>query len=247
MVVFRLLLTFNWGTTMCKGKSHAAYLCRREEIIYSKTGPDVDEKICNECGIGFWPWKDKWDKARWCSKECQMKGMGKESSKKLHAKWNSIAIEKHAKEVIGPFLDKTGECWLFTGKGKSSRLPYGRINFRGKRWMAHKLSYRAYKDKITDGLLVLHTCDNPRCCNPEHLYLGTYLQNQHDKRERGKCKGEKLTPEQIKNIKQELKLHEKQKTRRGPYSLLQIGKRYGVTRTTIKQIKDGVTWNWITY
>lgn len=199
-------------------------------------------EICNKAMKAF----SKDEKYRFCNRKCQMRWMGKESARRLHEKWASIPLEMHAKEVLCPYIRKTDFCWIWTGNDKSKKMPYGRVNFRGKRWMAHKLSYRAYIGEIPEDKLVLHTCDNPSCCAPHHLYLGTYLDNQHDKRTRGRCKGEKLTEEQVKKIKKELKIHEQQKSQKGTYSLSQIGKRFKVSTQTIRQIYKGKTWKWVT-
>jgi hypothetical protein len=52
--------------------------------------------------------------------------------------------------------------------------------FRGKTEKAHRISYIIHKGAIPDDLYVLHTCDNPPCVNPNHLFLGTQEDNVHD-------------------------------------------------------------------
>lgn len=203
------------------------------------------EKICEKCGKKYTPRKDKFKTSRFCSKICQHQKMGEISYEKLKTTWNNTNFKEAVEMALFKFVEKTPTCWNWVGKSKSSKMPYGRIAFRGKTWQAHKLSYAAHKGEIPEGKLVLHKCDNPSCVNPDHLYLGTYLDNQNDKRIRNHCKGEKLTEDQVIKIKKELLLHEKQKSRKGKYSMHQIGKRYGVSATMIKQIKDGISWNWV--
>lgn len=75
-------------------------------------------------------------------------------------------------------------CWEIDGaRNKMWGNPdegYGAMSFRGKSWIAHRLSYFLHKGPITKGMDVRHTCDNPPCCNPAHLVLGTRQQNIRD-------------------------------------------------------------------
>lgn len=78
-------------------------------------------------------------------------------------------------------VDKTsheGGCWLFMGA--RDKLGYGDVGFKGRHLQAHRLAWI-----ITNGepgeLDVLHKCNNPPCCNPSHLYLGTDADNARDR------------------------------------------------------------------
>lgn len=77
--------------------------------------------------------------------------------------------------LIGP------KCWIWTGKPGSGG--YGRINrggCNGRNVRAHRASWEIHYGKIPDGMWVLHTCDNPLCVRPDHLFLGTHTDNMHD-------------------------------------------------------------------
>lgn len=80
------------------------------------------------------------------------------------------------------------ECWVYTGA--VTRDGYGKISYRvnGKRRfdLAHRVAYLRWVGPIPEGLCVLHTCDNPPCCNPEHLFLGTQLDNVVDRDKKGR-------------------------------------------------------------
>lgn len=69
-------------------------------------------------------------------------------------------------------------CWEWT----AAKMPdgYGMININGKTQRAHRLSYEFYNGEIPAGMCVCHRCDNPRCANPEHLFLGTQARNIAD-------------------------------------------------------------------
>lgn len=87
-------------------------------------------------------------------------------------------------------FQKSEGCWnwtgaLGTGKGESR---YGQIKHQGKTLRAHVVSYQLHKGEVPDGLCVCHSCDNPRCVNPGHLFLGTHLVNMHDMYAKGRRK-----------------------------------------------------------
>jgi hypothetical protein len=73
----------------------------------------------------------------------------------------------------------TPACWLWNAEIGISG--YGRFWAKGRKYRAHRFSYETYKGEIPEGLLVLHSCDNPRCVNPDHLRVGTNYDNCQDK------------------------------------------------------------------
>ena len=78
-----------------------------------------------------------------------------------------------AKVELGPW------CWEWRGK----RLPrgYGRLsNGRRCEVYAHRYAWERVNGPVPEGLLVLHTCDNPGCVNPAHLFVGTFGDNNRD-------------------------------------------------------------------
>ena len=75
-------------------------------------------------------------------------------------------------------------CWNFTGH--KDRLGYGKVKFRGKRFLAHRAAYMITNGHLPEGLLVCHHCDNPSCINPQHLFLGTNYDNTMDAVRKGR-------------------------------------------------------------
>lgn len=78
-------------------------------------------------------------------------------------------------------VDKTGDCWIWTGRTERG---YGRV---GRRGLAHRVAYEFSKGPIPEGLEIRHTCDTPPCVKPDHLVAGTHAENMRDmvERERG--------------------------------------------------------------
>src|SRR6185369_231459 len=70
------------------------------------------------------------------------------------------------------------DCWDWTGSLRGGG--YGQIKVGPKLWDAHRYSWTLHFGEIPNGMWVLHKCDNRKCVNPEHLYLGTALDNNRD-------------------------------------------------------------------
>ncbi|HEY1878686.1 MAG TPA: HNH endonuclease signature motif containing protein, partial [Caulobacteraceae bacterium] len=66
---------------------------------------------------------------------------------------------------------------------------YGRMGVKGRSQMVHRVAWELANGPIPDGKIVMHTCDNRRCCNPEHLKLGTHGENLRDRLKKGRGKG----------------------------------------------------------
>lgn len=75
-------------------------------------------------------------------------------------------------------------CWIWTGWRCSSG--YGEININGKKLRAHRVMFEQRYGPIPPGLFICHHCDNPPCCNPDHLFLGTAKDNSADMVRKGR-------------------------------------------------------------
>jgi HNH endonuclease len=78
-------------------------------------------------------------------------------------------------------------CWLWTGCTDHRKPhPYGRMRWKGRQIKAHRIAWILTYGEIPDGLWVLHKCDVPLCVRPDHLFLGTNLDNVRDSIAKGR-------------------------------------------------------------
>lgn len=75
-------------------------------------------------------------------------------------------------------------CWEW--RRRRNAQGYGRFNLAGRTVMAHRVAFTIAAGPIPDGMFVLHRCDNPPCCNPSHLFVGTTADNARDASAKGR-------------------------------------------------------------
>ncbi len=147
-----------------------------------------------------------------------------------------ISTEEFFKRV-----DKTEECWLWTGgiKGKGTEDGYGLYYYaEGKHWYAHRVSWRIHYGPIPTGKKVLHKCDVRRCVKPEHLFLGTQLDNIKDMTTKGRVSHgvnhyhARMSEEDVLAII-ELCRHKKQS---------EVATMYGIRQPHVSRIITGRAW-----
>lgn len=133
-------------------------------------------------------------------------------------------------------------CWLWTGS--KTKGGYGRFYLGGKRRvMATHMALLFYRGEVVPkGLYVCHTCDNPSCVNPDHLWMGTLQDNNRDKMAKGRNvspSGEQhgtaiLAESQVVAIREEYAA--------GGISKRMLSQKYGVSESTIGQVTRGEIW-----
>ena len=157
------------------------------------------------------------------------RGLGKFCSRACQASRERRSPE----EAFWLRVNKTETCWMWTG----AKIPRGYGNFlcQRKRVYAHRYSYEIHIGPITEGLFVLHRCDQPACVNPEHLFLGTHLDNMRDMRIKGRAPSTKLSAEDV------LQIRELSKT----LTPAEIAMRFTVSDTAIRKILTRRSWDHI--
>lgn len=140
------------------------------------------------------------------------------------------------------FAIKQQGCWPWTGP--VDRHGYGRVQMNGKSVGAYRVAWLLFRGEIPSGLHVLHNCNNPNCCNPDHLRLGTHAENMRDmaasgigRRPRFKRDGRpsaaKLSASDVIEIRQRLSAGERR---------ADLAAEFGVTPSNISHISRNKSW-----
>lgn len=217
--------------------------CSAQNSVRVK-GLYITDKIkkyhCDNCGMEFQPQSQR--KAalgitKYCSRSCS----ATHTQTKIIEK-NNINPEKRFWDLVDIKEDKN-ECWEWKGYRHERGYGYFKYEPRGKLLKTHRIAYTISKGIIPEGLLVRHQCDNPPCCNPNHLLVGTNADNTKDKLERGRMvsqPGEKnhfhlLKAEQVIEIRKNYKFG-------GNAEFIATGKKYNVSRDCIYNIIHKKSW-----
>lgn len=147
--------------------------------------------------------------------------------------WESLACKKIFDRMNNcKVIDELG-CWVFTG---SCSKGYGRISYKGNRVSIHRLSYSLYNGEIPDGMFVCHKCDNRKCFNPEHLFLGTNSDNLQDCAKKGRHHhGNQHAMAKINGHTAQLIRLEN-----GPQS--KIAEKFGISQSLVSNIMNRKVW-----
>ena len=125
----------------------------------------------------------------------------------------------------------TDGCWEW--QGGRQHQGYGQFRIRERTQAAHRVAWEMSYGPIPKGMVVCHKCDNPPCCRPDHLFLGTTRDNQRDKW----AKGRGSAYRGVTNASAKLTADEVRKLRSlaasGRYSLTALARMFGITRNAV--------------
>lgn len=146
--------------------------------------------------------------------------------KRSAATWRLIPAEQR----FWLKVNKGPGCWEWTGACNTAGYGLLRVDQRSRG--AHRYSYELHVGPIPAGLIVCHRCDNRRCVNPAHLFVGTYQDNMDDMKAKGRGvitrPRAKLTDDQVREIRRAFA--------RGDASQRQLARVYGVNQMAVSRL-----------
>lgn len=143
-----------------------------------------------------------------------------------------LSIERKIRMVVDGA--ERGRCIEYPGPQDYAFIQSGKFRIR-----ANRAAYLVYKGDIRAGLAVCHTCDNRKCINPDHLWLGTHAQNMADACEKGRSHAGRIGS---KNVMARLKESDVLAIHRDERAPEVIAAEYGVSASHIYHIKSGQKW-----
>lgn len=154
-------------------------------------------------------------------------------------------LSKNGKDIILEKLENG--CVICTSHCKDKN-GYVRVRHNGKHKRLHRVIYEMNYGKIPKEMVIRHKCDNPNCCNIEHLEIGTPQDNVNDMIERGRStKGKpNINSRGVLNNQSKLTEQQVKEIYLSNLSLRELGKLYGVSDTNISYIKKKKQWKWLT-
>ena len=155
------------------------------------------------------------------------------------------------------FGETDAECWNW--EGSKMKFGHGQFGIRGRLYLTHRIAYAVMNGPIPGGIQVHHTCDNPACCNPNHLWLGTQKDNIKDCQTKGRAaigerSGYRLHPERYPRgerqwyarfVEQDIR-DIRTEHAAGGISQRALARKWDVNHATIGKIIRRETWKHVT-
>lgn len=147
-----------------------------------------------------------------------------------------------------------GPCWVWMGGRKADDFGYGQFMVRGKNLRAHRFAFALAGESLPEDRFLCHRCDRPECVRPDHLFVGTQLDNMRDaiakdRHSSGPRHGSVTKPEAVPHGVQHWharldpeKVREIRQLSDAGVMQREIARRFGIARTTVSQIVLRHSW-----
>ncbi len=194
----------------------------------------IPPKQCEECGVTFTKERressTQWARRTYCSNRCHLSSMKKKQ-------------ERPAEERFWEYVNvgAQDECWLWTGIENSNG--YGRFVYKNKHRLAHRFIYELRFGQIPRRMNVCHRCDNRKCVNPGHLWLGTQSDNIADAVSKGRLRAPNTRGDRNGNsVLTWAKVRTVREMHARGMRKIDIAKHFGVSAATVGYITNNMTW-----
>lgn len=140
-------------------------------------------------------------------------------------------------------VERSEGCWEWRG-GRTGQ-GYGVFSAENRSELAHRQSWMLYRGPIPKGMYVLHTCDNTGCVNPDHLWIGTPLDNMQDKTAKGRGR---YLPSYVKGSQHGMaklsddEVRQMRRLRNEGRKLVDIATAFGISKSSAGRICSGKSW-----
>ena len=161
-------------------------------------------------------------------------GLWKAINPKMRVKTRGLPL--HEKVVARTVVDEVTGCWVWQGGCCFNGYARLRRGYEGKSTLCHRIIYEHHNGPVQKGHVVMHTCDNRRCVNPDHLRSGTYKDNMLDMVQKGRSSSSILTEKDVREI---------HRLSENGHTVHSIAASFCVSRSTVSCILSGSRWSWI--
>jgi len=210
-------------------RSHYNRMRRHGSPFAGKPSTSTDVNACSVEGCD-----GKYEAKGLCQKHyCRMKKTGSLFEVQTHKELTPDTFWVRVAVTANP-----DRCWEW--QRSRDKKGYGVVGRNNKTIKAHRYALSLTTGEMPDHLSALHTCDNPPCCNPSHLWWGTLGDNNADMKAKGRYRfGEThhraiLTEDQVRRIREDVR------------SNREIAQDYGVSRGAINSVRNGDNWSHVT-
>lgn len=208
-------------------------------------------RTCEGCGSSYKPKRDT--RGRFCSLACYNRAQGSAapianckqcgkdfryhpSSPRSFCSRECWREDRSGTDAFWRMVDKSGDCWIW--KGAIGTDGYGKRSRKNQSTRAHRMAYEMARGPIPEGMVICHTCDNPPCVRPDHLWAGTVADNARDMAAKGrasrKVSNAKLNVAIANDIRAEY--------RQGGVTMRGLALKYDVAESSVNRIINNKSW-----